>query len=516
MRDFQLTQTLLLILNKLGSILKEGIAKIIAYKKKKAIDKWSLNPVKTQDQVFKRLLKSAQKTKFGLDHNYSTINCHEDFIKNIPVRDYEGFKPYIDLIKKGDNNILWKGTPIYFAITSGTTSGIKYIPITKESLPEHLNASKNAIYLYINETGKTEFLSGKLIFLQGSPALGLEGVIKTGRLSGITAHHVPRFLQSNRLPSWETNLIEDWETKVDKIIEETVNEDMRIIGGIPSWVQMYFEKIQKEKKKKIGEVFKNFHLFIYGGVNYEPYKKKFHDLIGRKVDSIEFYPASEGFFAFQNTQKSKDLLLLLNSGIFYEFISVEDFKQNINKRITVKDVKLNVNYVLIISTNAGLWAYNTGDTVIFTQLIPHKILVTGRVKHFISAFGEHVIVKDVENAINKVCSKLNTLITEFTVAPEVNPSNELPYHEWFVEFSSFKVDLKIFSSMLDQAMQKENKYYSDLIQGKILQPLKLRKIKKSGFNNYMSSQNKLGGQFKIPKLSNDRKIADQLLSYIIT
>jgi len=501
-------------LNKLGSFLKQGIAKIIARKTKRAIDKWSLKPVETQHRVFKSLLKSAQNTKFGQDHNFSAINSHKDFVKNIPIRGYEEFSSYIELIKKGEKNILWKGLPVYFAITSGTTSGIKYIPITKESLPEHFNASKNAMLLYIDETGKTDFLSGKLIFLQGSPTLDTNGVIKTGRLSGISAHHVPKYLQSNRLPSWETNCIEDWETKVDKIIEETINEDMRIIGGIPSWVQMYFEKIQKQEEKKIGEVFKKFNLFIYGGVNYEPYKKKFIDLIGRKVDSIEFYPASEGFFAFQNNQSKKDLLLLLNSGIFYEFISVENFNLNILKRITVKDVKLNTNYVLIISTNAGLWAYNTGDTVMFTELKPHKILVTGRVKHFISAFGEHVIVKDVENAINKTCLKQNILITEFTVAPEVNPTNELPYHEWFIEFSSDKVDVKTFSSTLDHAMQEENKYYLDLVQGKILQPLKIRVINKRGFNNYMSSQNKLGGQFKIPKLSNDRKIADELLSYI--
>ncbi len=514
MKGFQLTQIHLLILNKLGSFLKQGIAKIIARKTKIAIDKWSLKPVETQHRVFKSLLKSAQNTKFGQDHNFSAINSHKDFVKNIPIRGYEEFSSYIELIKKGEKNILWKGLPVYFAITSGTTSGIKYIPITKESLPEHFNASKNAMLLYIDETGKTDFLSGKLIFLQGSPTLDTNGVIKTGRLSGISAHHVPKYLQSNRLPSWETNCIEDWETKVDKIIEETINEDMRIIGGIPSWVQMYFEKIQKQEEKKIGEVFKNFNLFIYGGVNYEPYKKKFIDLIGRKVDSIEFYPASEGFFAFQNNQSKKDLLLLLNSGIFYEFISVENFNLNILKRITVKDVKLNTNYVLIISTNAGLWAYNTGDTVMFTELKPHKILVTGRVKHFISAFGEHVIVKDVENAINKTCLKQNILITEFTVAPEVNPTNELPYHEWFIEFSSDKVDVKTFSSTLDHAMQEENKYYLDLVQGKILQPLKIRVINKRGFNNYMSSQNKLGGQFKIPKLSNDRKIADELLSYI--
>lgn len=495
-------------------MLKQFVIKSIASRKKKTIDKWSLQPGLTQQKVFNNLIKTASITKFGIDHNFNQIKSYSDYANNTPVRDYEGFKSYIELIKKGEKNILWKGSPIYFAITSGTTSGTKYIPITKESLPEHINASKNAILLYINETGNTNFISGKFIFLQGSPVLGLEGVIKTGRLSGITAHHVPKYLQAGRLPSWETNCIEDWEKKVDKVIEETIDQDMTIIGGIPSWVQMYFEKIKKSKNQKIGEVFKNFSLFIYGGVNFEPYKKKFTDLIGRKVDSIELYPASEGFFAYQNTQKSKDLLLLLDSGVFYEFISVKDFNSNSYNRITVKDVEINVNYVLIISTNAGLWAYNTGDTVIFTSLIPHKILVTGRIKHFISAFGEHVIVKDVENSIQEACNELNTLITEFTVAPQVNATNELPYHEWFIEFSSEALDTTVFASLLDVAMQKQNKYYLDLIQGKILQPLKIRVIKKGGFNDYMRSQNKLGGQFKIPKLSNDRKMADVLLDFI--
>ena len=492
---------------------KQFVAKAIAARRKKSIDKWSLNPILTQQKVFKKLITSASKTKFGLDHNFNKIKNHKDYVKNIPIRDYEGFKSYIELIKNGEKNILWKGAPIYFAITSGTTSGTKYIPITKESLPEHLNASKNAIFLYINETGNTSFLSGKFIFLQGSPVLGLEGVIKTGRLSGISAHHIPNYLQSNRLPSWETNCIEDWEKKVDKIIEETIDQDMTIIGGIPSWVQMYFEKITKLKNKKIGDVFKNLNLFIYGGVNFEPYKKKFTDLIGRNVDSIELYPASEGFFAYQNTQKSKDLLLLLDSGIFYEFILVEDFNSNNHKRITVEEVETDVNYVLIISTNAGLWAYNTGDTITFTSLTPHKILVSGRIKHFISAFGEHVIVKNVENAIQEVCNELNILITEFTVAPQVNTTNELPYHEWFIEPSSNKIDTNKLSSLLDAAMQKQNKYYLDLIQGKILQPLKIKLIKKGGFNDYMRSQNKLGGQFKIPKLANDRKVADVLSGF---
>ena len=312
---------------------KQFVAKAIAARRKKSIDKWSLNPILTQQKVFKKLITSASKTKFGLDHNFNKIKNHKDYVKNIPIRDYEGFKSYIELIKNGEKNILWKGAPIYFAITSGTTSGTKYIPITKESLPEHLNASKNAIFLYINETGNTSFLSGKFIFLQGSPILGLEGVIKTGRLSGISAHHIPNYLQSNRLPSWETNCIEDWEKKVDKIIEETIDQDMTLIGGIPSWVQMYFEKITKLKNKKIGDVFKNLNLFKYIANNSKN-QKKFTDLKGT-MNGPQLYPASEGFFAFQNTQKSKDLLLLIME-YFMNLFRLMILTQTITRELPLK------------------------------------------------------------------------------------------------------------------------------------------------------------------------------------
>jgi hypothetical protein len=483
------------------------VASVIAAKK---IRRWSLSPHKTQNSVFKKLINEAKNTSFGLDHSFELINSYKDFKKRVPIRDYEGFTEYIELIKKDQKNILWPGLPKYFALTSGTTSGTKYIPITKESLPEHIKASKNAMLMYIAETKDASFISGKFIFLQGTPKLNNLGKIKIGRLSGIVAHHVPPYLQSNRLPSMKTNSIDDWEKKVDKIVEETINENMTLISGIPSWVQMYFEKIKEKRGVSIGEVFKNFNMFIYGGVNFKPYKKKFNELIGRKINSIELYPASEGFFAFQDSQKNKDLLLLLNSGIFYEFIIAEDFINNEYERLDISQVKLNVNYVLIISTNAGLWAYNTGDTVIFTSLLPYKILVTGRVKHFISAFGEHVIVKEVEQAINLMTKTLNIAVTEFSVAPKVNTINELPYHEWFIEISSKKYDIDKMQEILDKSIQDQNKYYLDLIQGNILQSLKIQVVKKNGFRSYMHSKNKLGGQFKIPKLSNDRNIANAL------
>ena len=494
--------------------LKALLAKPFANRIQVKMQKWMAKPLKTQNAVFQNLIKQASSTRFGKDHEFDTIKTHADFVKKVPVRDYEALKPYVELIIHGEKNILWKGRPLYFAKTSGTTSGAKYIPITDVSIKAQVQASRNAILCYINETGNTKFVDGKMIFLQGSPMLEKKKGIKFGRLSGISAHYIPRYLQKNRLPSWDTNCIEDWETKVEAIINETIEENMTIIAGIPSWVQMYFEKIHQHTGKTISEVFKNFNLFIYGGVNFEPYRSKFEKLIGKKVDSIEFYPASEGFFAFQNKQKDKGMLLLLDSGIFYEFIKAEDFFNDNAARITLKDVVLGVNYVMIISTNAGLWAYNVGDTVEFTSINPFKIIVTGRIKHFISAFGEHVISKEVELAMREVTEIYNFGITEFSVAPQLNPENGLPFHEWFIEFEEFPDNIKEIETFLDKSMQDQNSYYFDLVAGKVLQPLKIRVVIKNGFNDYMRHIGKLGGQNKIPKLSNDRSIADFLMSVI--
>ena len=494
--------------------LKAFLAKVYAARTYKKINNWSSNPIETQNRVFKSLISEAATTKFGVDHDFMDISSHEDFIKRVPVRDYEALKPYVDKVVAGDSNVLWKGKPLYFAKTSGTTSGAKYIPITKESMPSHVEAAKNAILLYIHETGNTQIVDRKMIFLQGSPVLENKNGVQLGRLSGIVAHYVPKYLQKNRLPSLETNCIEDWETKVNKIVQETLNEDMSIIAGIPSWVQMYFEKIIEQKGQKVGEVFKNFNLFIFGGVNYEPYRSKFEALIGRKVNSVELYPASEGFFAFQDRQNAKGMLLQLDSGMFYEFIAADTFFETSSKRLTLKDVKIGVNYVIIISTNAGLWAYNIGDTIQFTCLAPFRVIVSGRIKHFISAFGEHVIAKEVEHALLSALNGTDISVSEFTVAPQIEPSNGLPYHEWFIEFETTPSDITAFASKIDAAMQLQNSYYKDLIQGKVLQPLVVTSVSKAGFQNYMKTIGKLGGQNKTPRLSNDRKIADALTNMI--
>ena len=491
---------------------KNLAAKVFAKRIHALTQKWANNPVVTQKKVLESLLIAAAQTKFGKDHHFRSITSHADFVQNVPVRDYEGLKSYIDLVVNGESNVLWKGKPLYFAKTSGTTSGAKYIPLTAASMPFHIQAARNAILSYIHETGKADFVSGKMIFLQGSPILEEKNGIKLGRLSGIVAHFIPKYLQKNRMPSWETNCIEDWETKVNAIVEETFSEDMTVISGIPSWVQMYFEKLKEKGNKPVGEIFKNFNLFIYGGVNYEPYRAKFENLIGRKVDSIELFPASEGFFAYQDSQKEKGMLLLLNSGIFYEFIKADEFFTENPSRYTIGEVELNVNYALIISTNAGLWAYNIGDTVQFTSLQPYRVIVSGRIKHYISAFGEHVIGKEVESALKEAMEGTDVRVNEFTVAPQINPKEGLPYHEWFIEFENEPDDLSAFALRIDAAMRKQNVYYDDLIVGNVLRTVVVTKVQQNSFQEYMKSQGKLGGQNKLPRLTNDRKIADLLAS----
>jgi hypothetical protein len=472
--------------------------------------KWKKNAVKVQNRLLLSLINQAKNTKFGKDHNFSEISNYSDWKKNIPVRDYEELKIYVQQIIEGEKDVLWPGKPLYFCKTSGTTSGTKYIPISKESMPHHITAARDAILNYIAETKNTSIVNGKMIFLQGSPELSKTGDILTGRLSGIVAHHTPSYLKKNQLPSYETNCIEDWENKVDKILEETLNENMSLISGIPPWVQMYFEKLQNRTGKLIKDIFPKFDLFIYGGVNYEPYRQTFEKLIGKKVDGIELYPASEGFIAYQDSQTEKGMLLCVNHGIFYEFIPSEEFFNKNPTRISLADVEIGVNYVIILNTDAGLWGYNIGDTIKFVSIDPYRIVVSGRIKHFTSAFGEHVIAEEVEKSLQETITKIPAQVNEFHVAPQVKPESGLPYHQWLIEFEKEPENMADFSELIDNTLQKHNSYYKDLISGGILKPLLITKINKNGFRDYMKSIGKLGGQNKVPRLANDRKIADKL------
>ncbi|MBT1709290.1 GH3 auxin-responsive promoter family protein [Fulvivirgaceae bacterium PWU5] len=474
-------------------------------------EKWSLAPVASQQKVFRYLIDEATQTAFGKDHGFDTIHTYEDFKKQVPIRDYEALRPYVERVVHGEPDVLWKGKPAYFAKTSGTTSGIKYIPITQASLPNHFNSARNAVLSYVHETGNASFLDGGLIFLSGSPVLEEKAGIKTGRLSGISNHQVPAYLRGNQKPSYETNCIEDWEEKLDKIVDETLAADMRLISGIPPWAQMYFDRIQARTGKKVKDVFPNFSVFVYGGVNFEPYRAKLFEAIGKQVDSIETYPASEGFIAYQDSQATHGLLLLLDTGIFFEFIPVEEYFSETPTRLSIGEVELGKNYALIINSNAGLWGYSIGDTVKFVSKDPYRIVVTGRIKHFISAFGEHVIGEEVERAMKYALEKFpEAALVEFTVAPQVTPATGLPHHEWLVEFAQLPKDLEAFAQALDDQLRNLNVYYDDLITGNILRTLIVTPLQRSAFIEYMKSLGKLGGQNKVPRLSNDRTIADVL------
>jgi hypothetical protein len=492
--------------------LKARLLKPFAHRIAKNIRKNSSLAVKNQQHILSQLIQSGKKTEFGKYHGFKQIKTYEDFKKAVAIRDYEAFRPYIDMILDGDRNVLWPGKPKYLAKTSGTTSGVKYIPITSESIPNHVESARNALFNYFSQTGNGAFFEGKMIFLSGSPRMENINSIPVGRLSGIINHWVPNWLRPNQMPTYKTNCIEDWEQKLGFIVDETIEEDMRLISGIPPWVQMYYEKLlEKTGKNTIKELFPNFSLFVYGGVNYEPYRSRLEELTGPGIDTLEFYPASEGFIAYQDQWPHQGLMLVTNSGIFYEFIPAEEIFDQNPTRLKLGEIELGVNYALIISSNAGLWGYNIGDTVEFLSKSPYRIKVTGRIKHFISAFGEHVIGNEVEKAIQVAVKEMRCQVSEFTVAPQIHPPEKgLPYHEWLIEFSHPPKDMDRFQRALDQAMIKQNIYYKDLIKGKILQPLKVMSVRQGTFRTYMKSVGRLGGQNKVARLSNDRAIADVL------
>jgi hypothetical protein len=475
---------------------------------------WQQRPEAAQMDLLQALVRKAAGTAFGRDHDFAGVRGYQDFKARVPLRDYEDLRPYIDRVVAGGRDVLWPGRPAYYAKTSGTTSGIKYIPISADSMPFHIAGARNALLAYIHETGKADFLDHKLIFLSGSPVLyDTEGVL-TGRLSGIVNHHVPGYLRSNQMPSYATNCIDDWEEKLDRIIDETLPQPMSLISGIPPWVQMYFDRIQARTGRAIKDVFPHFSLFIYGGVNFEPYRQQLFASIGKPIDSIETYPASEGFIAYQDSQEAEGLLLLLQQGIFYEFVPLEDMGKEAPRRLHIGEVELHQQYALVMNTNAGLWGYLIGDTVKFVSKAPYRLLVTGRVKHFISAFGEHVIGEEVEKAMQRALRDFPEVqLAEFSVAPQVTPHQGLPHHEWLIAFVRPPRSLDAFERALDEQLRGLNVYYDDLVAGNILRPLRITPLRPDAFQQYMKSIGKLGGQNKVPRLSNDRKIAEAVLAW---
>ena len=474
-------------------------------------------PLRDQKKWFEGIIGVGRDSAFGRDHQFESIKSHKDYVSKVPIRDYEQLRPYIDRMVAGEPDVLWRGKPKYLAKTSGTTSGVKYIPLSKESMPTHIEAARIALMHLAYRKSLTRVFDGKVIFVSGSPELTDQNGIPVGRLSGIVNHEIPGWLKGNQLPTYQTNMIDDWEIKLDKIVSETVRTDMRLISGIPPWVQMYYERLlDYTGKRTIIDVFPNLEVFIYGGVNYEPYRQKLESLVGKQLATLETYPASEGFIAFQDSD-DQGLLLNTDGGLFYEFVPVQEIFEEQPTRLTIEHVELGVDYAIILTNNAGLYAYNIGDIVRFISLSPYRVLVTGRIKHFISAFGEHVIGKEVEEALLTVAHEQGVSIIEFTVAPQVTPpEGGLPYHEWFIEFDKSPENIDAFAKAVNKEMTHQNIYYKDLIEGNMLRTLVIRPMKSGAFRDYMKSVGKLGGQNKVPRLSNDRSIASEVSKFCIS
>ena len=466
-------------------------------------------------KVFSYLIKKAANTAIGKDIGFKALHTVFDFQQAVAVGDYEKHRAYIERIIHGEQDVLWPVAPIYFAKTSGTTSGEKYIPITADSIDHHINAAKNSLLHYIQRSKNTSFINGNMIFLQGSPILEKKGNIATGRLSGIVYHHVPAYLHAKRMPSYEVNCVENWEEKLDAIVLETLQKSMSLISGIPPWMVMYFERLlERSGKHSVSEIFPELSLLVYGGVNYEPYKDKIRTLIGKDLDSIETYPASEGFIAFQDDYTRKGMLLNLDAGIFYEFIKLEELALPSAKRLTLWEVKMGVSYALVLSTNAGLWAYLIGDLVEFVSLNPYRIIVKGRVSQFISAFGEHVIMEEVESAMAALVKKYALQLNDFSVAPMITPTEGLPYHEWFIEWKVIPENIDELEHELDLIMRTKNSYYDDLVAGHVIRPLRFTSLPPGFFNAFLQQKGRIGGQFKIVRLSNDRSNAVDWLNFL--
>ncbi|MCE3007431.1 MAG: GH3 auxin-responsive promoter family protein [Bacteroidetes bacterium] len=488
---------------------KTAIAKLLARQRVAQIHRMAAEPEAHQRQLLARHLERAALTQFGQAYGFGAFRDYETYRQRVPLREYEAFQPYIDRAYAGQPDVLWPGRPLYFAKTSGTTSGAKHIPLTREMMQAQVRGAKDALLCYIYHTGNAHFLDGKMIFLSGSPALerNVAG-IPVGRLSGIAQHFVPAYLQRNRVPTFDTNCIEDWEAKLAAIIRETRSQDLRLISGIPPWVQMFYERVEAETGKKPAELWPKLDVFVQGGVDYTPYRPLIQAAFGRLQDTVETYPASEGFIAIQEDPSVDALLLMLDYGIFFEFVPLAEYYHENPRRLPLWEVQLGEQYAIVLTTNAGLWSYVIGDVVKFVSTAPYRLKVTGRVKHFLSAFGEHVIEEEVSAALQYAVQAAGGQVAEYTVAPYV--AEQGSRHEWYIEFSQRPASLDAFAQRLDEKMRQQNPYYEDLRAGHMLAPAAVYVLPDGACRAYMKQQGKLGGQNKFPKLKNDRSVADAL------
>lgn len=480
-------------------------------------------PHDVQNELFKRLISSAKDTEWGKKYDYSAINSPDEYRRRVPISDYNSLKPYIERMRKGQQNLLWNTEIKWFAKSSGTTADkSKFIPVSFEALEEcHYKAGKDMLSLYFNNHPDSEIFKGRGLAMGGSSNISEvnNASYYTGDLSAILIQNLPLWVQLKKTPSRSIALMDEWESKIEKMAHVTMEHDVTSISGVPSWTIVLIKRIlQISGKDNLAEVWPNLEVFFHGGVNFDPYRKQFEGLIrSPKMSYMETYNASEGFFGLQDQTHSNELLLMLDYGIYYEFVPIENIDDENPKTLLLDEVETGKNYALIISTNGGLWRYMIGDTIKFTGTNPYRIKITGRTKNFINAFGEELIIENAEKALNIACEKCNAIVSEYTAAPVYFNENKSAAHEWLIEFTQKPRNLDVFKDNFDNALKSLNsdyeaKRYKDMV---LSSPI-LRAVPEGTFYNWLKAKNKLGGQHKVPRLSNDRKHIDAILKLLPT
>lgn len=480
------------------------------------IEHWINNPIEAQREILQHLVTSAQYTEFGRKYGFSNLFTIKSFKHAVPIQEYDDIKPYVERIMNGEQNLLWNTPITWFAKSSGTTSDkSKFIPISDESLEEcHFQGTKDVVSLYYNFNPDSDVLTGKGLVIGGSHQVSkINEETQYGDLSAVLMQNTPFWGHWLRTPELSVALLDEWETKIEKLAETTIPENVTSISGVPTWTLVLIKRIlQITGKQNLKEVWPNLELYIHGGVSFTPYKEQFEKLIGADVAYLDLYNASEGFFAAQNDPKEEGMLLFLNHGIFYEFLPAEEYGKDNPQTISLEDVEINKNYALVISTNGGLWRYLVGDTIKFTSVYPFKVIVSGRIKHFINAFGEEVIVDNSDKAIAAACEKTGAVVNDYTAAPLYFSDEGNGGHEWLIEFEKEPADLRLFTYELDNALKNVNSDYEAKRHKDIaLKMPVIRALRKGIFEEWLRSKGKLGGQHKVPRLSNDRKYIEEIL-----
>lgn len=476
-------------------------------------------PHEVQDEWLKKLVSSARDTEWGKKHEYATIKTNKDFKSRVPIQDYDDIKPYVERLRKGEQNLLWNTDIRWFAKSSGTTSDkSKFIPMSEESLVEcHFKGGKDLLSIYCNNHPDTLLFNGKCLALGGSHQINsVSNESFYGDLSAIIMQNLPFWAEFIRTPDLSIALMDNWEEKIEKLVEATIKEDVTNISGVPTWTIVLAKRIlEVTGADDLLDVWPNLELFVHGAVSFIPYREQIKQLMpAHKVNYLETYNASEGFFGIQDSNNSDELLLMLDYGIYYEFMPLEELGKEYPNTVQLNDVQRNVNYALVISTNSGLWRYLIGDTIIFTSLNPYRIKITGRTKHFINAFGEELIIDNAEKAIAFACNNTGAIVKEYTAGPIYFSNDENGGHEWLIEFHKHPEDLNLFSDILDKSLQSLNSDYEAKRFANIAlkKPL-IKSMPENTFYDWLKSKGRLGGQHKVPRLSNDRKYVDEILAF---